>query len=490
MTGGAERILANKYRLITMLGQGGMGSVWRGEHLALQSPVAIKLIDPLLMADPEACSRFMREAQSAASLRSAHVVQILDYGVDGETPYIVMELLEGESLASRLRRVQRLSPAETARIIGDVCRAVARAHQAGIVHRDLKPDNIYLVPDDENEVAKVLDFGIAKSAMPGMAPGSGTRTGAMLGTPYYMSPEQASGSKRVDWRTDLWALGIIAFECITGSRPFEEETLGGLVLAICTEELPRPSAVAQVPPGFDEWFARAVNRNQEHRFQSAKELAQTLSALCGAFDVGPSLSGGVGANTRSQLDATGRVHPLVTTTIAGAMSHTGVPILPPRNRHTPWVLAGLFGVALLGGGGFFASRNFGSIAPAAGSLDGPLVTTGPSVTTPNVSTLAPAPVANPVLPTSTPLPLPNSEAAPGPSAAALRPLQTGQPASASAPRVNSNHPNPKRVDSNAAKTHRADSSNTTAQPHAAPPSINPQPSGPNSPNTNADPLGF
>src|SRR5512145_2183865 len=211
MNAGPGQVLAEKYRLISMLGQGGMGSVWRAEHLALRSPVAVKLIDPALTQDEEACARFMREAQSAASLRSPHVVQILDYGVDAGIPYIVMELLEGESLASRLERMRRLSPVETARVMTDVCRAVGRAHQAGIVHRDLKPDNIFLVPNDESEIAKVLDFGIAKSKMAAqLGVGSGTRTGTMLGTLYYMSPEQVGGAKTVDWRSDLWALGIIA----------------------------------------------------------------------------------------------------------------------------------------------------------------------------------------------------------------------------------------------------------------------------------------
>ncbi|HEY3666689.1 MAG TPA: serine/threonine-protein kinase, partial [Polyangiaceae bacterium] len=135
-------IIAGKYRLLRKLGQGGMGSVWYAEHLTLHSPVAIKLIDPSIADNAEALGRFLREAQSAASLRSPHVVQILDHGVDNGVPYIAMELLDGESLADRLTRVVRLSPSETARVLQHVGRAIGRAHEAGIVHRDLKPDNI------------------------------------------------------------------------------------------------------------------------------------------------------------------------------------------------------------------------------------------------------------------------------------------------------------------------------------------------------------
>ena len=155
------QVLAGKYKLVHQLGKGGMGTVWLAHHLTLQSPVAIKLIEPQIASNPEALARFMREARAAAALRSPHVVQILDHGVDDGTPYIAMELLEGESLAARLRKVGRLSPEDTARILTHTARAVSRAHEVGVVHRDLKPDNIFLIENEEEELAKVLDFGIA-----------------------------------------------------------------------------------------------------------------------------------------------------------------------------------------------------------------------------------------------------------------------------------------------------------------------------------------
>jgi len=260
-----------------------MGAVWRAEHVQLGTPAAVKLIDASFAENEEALSRFKREAQAAATLRSPHVVQILDYGVDEGTPYIAMELLDGESLADRLQRRRCLTPAETSTLVTHVARAVGKAHDAGIVHRDLKPENIFVVRNDDEEVGKVLDFGIAKSTGQGAgaAVGPQTQTGAMLGTPYYMSPEQAAGRKEVDHRADLWAMAVIAYECLLGRRPFDDDTLGGLVLSICTGEIPVPSQVGPVPPGFDAWFARGCARDPCWRFQSVRDLAQSLRDVCG-----------------------------------------------------------------------------------------------------------------------------------------------------------------------------------------------------------------
>lgn len=272
-----DRVLSGRYRLESRLGEGGMGQIWRAEHLVLGAPVAVKIIDRDMSKDEEGLARFTREAQSAAALRSPHVVQIFDYGIDEGLPYIVMELLEGETLAQRIKRLQRLTPADTARLLTHVARAISRAHEAGVVHRDLKPENVFLVQNEDAEIAKVLDFGVAKVSAATLGPkGERTRTGSLLGTPFYMSPEQAQGNREVDFRTDLWALGVIAFECLTGKRPFESDGLGDLVLSICVRPIPIPSEIGPVPVGFDEWFARATAREPEARFQSARELAETL----------------------------------------------------------------------------------------------------------------------------------------------------------------------------------------------------------------------
>ena len=288
----ASQGLQARYRLKRQLNRGGMGSVWEAEHVLLGSSVAVKLMNTEIAADPEAVSRFLREAQAAAALRSPHVVQILDYGIDGEVPFIVMELLEGESLAARLSRGP-LPAQQAASLLTDVARALSKAHDAGIVHRDLKPENVFIIRNDDQELAKVLDFGIAKTTRSltdslAAEPGAESESGALLGTPNYMSPEQALGSKELDYRTDIWSFGVMAFECLTAHRPFKADTVGKLLVAVCTEALPVPSSVAAVPSGFDDWFAKACARSATDRFQSAREAMTELRGVCECATPAPS----------------------------------------------------------------------------------------------------------------------------------------------------------------------------------------------------------
>ena len=281
----AGSVLSGKYRLISILGQGGMGSVWRAEHLALRAPVAVKLLAPALEAQPETWARFHREAQSAANLRSPHVVQILDHGVDQDTqtPFIAMELMEGESLAERLSRVGRLSAADTLKIITHASRALTRAHDAGIIHRDLKPGNLFIVHNEDDEIVKVLDFGLAKWRVePEGQHAAATVTGQLLGTPYYMSPEQVEASNQVDYRSDLWSLGVITYQCLVGARPFEGESLLSLALQICERKpAPIPEGL-NLPIGLNGWLERALAKSKAARFQSARELADELRRVFGA----------------------------------------------------------------------------------------------------------------------------------------------------------------------------------------------------------------
>ena len=265
-------MVAGKVRLEQLLGKGGMGSVWRGTHLTLGTPVAVKF-----MADsnPESLARFQREAQVAAQIRSSNVVAIHDFGVEDGLPYITMELLDGEDLGMRLKRVQRLTLAETVEILIPIARGLDRAHAAKLVHRDLKPENIYLVREGDEEVPKILDFGIAKTLIDDPDSFNVTRDGAVLGTPYYMSPEQARALRDVDHRADLWALGVILFRVITGRRPFEGMTAAALAMQICTEPAPRVGAVhPELSPEWDVFFDRALAKDPAQRFQSAREMAQ------------------------------------------------------------------------------------------------------------------------------------------------------------------------------------------------------------------------
>lgn len=280
-------LIAGKYQLVRLIGRGGMGSVWEARHVSLGTPSAIKFIESEYSDSQEARSRFDKEARAAATIQSKHAIQIYDHGVseDGK-PYIVMELLQGEPLDKRIERLSRLSLQDTARILQQVGRALARAHERGIIHRDLKPENIFIVqtPDDDEEVAKVLDFGIAKmQSGPGnMAMTSSTKTGAVLGTPFYMSPEQARGLRSVDHRTDLWSLGVIAFKCVTGKLPFDGESIGDLLVKICTAPIPVPSQIAAgIPPNFDAWFMRAMEREPERRFGTVTELSDALCFAAG-----------------------------------------------------------------------------------------------------------------------------------------------------------------------------------------------------------------
>lgn len=281
-----DMVVADRFRLVRMVGRGGMGSVWQAMHLGLDTPCAVKFIEGELANVAEAHARFEREAKAAAQLRSPNVVQIFDHGVWQGHPYIAMELLEGEDLGKRLAKSGgRIPAADVNFVVQQVCRALSRAHQAGVVHRDLKPDNVFVVKDDDRDIVKILDFGVAKSASQAID-GSNTKTGAMLGTPYYMSPEQAQGIKSVDSRSDLWSLAVIVFQCLTGRLPFESEALGDLLVKIIVSPIPTPSSYyAMIPPGFDAWWSKAADRNPDNRFQTAKEFAEKLSHALGQSSV-------------------------------------------------------------------------------------------------------------------------------------------------------------------------------------------------------------
>lgn len=279
-------LVAGKYQLIKMIGRGGMGSVWEGRHTTLGTRVAIKFIEAEYAGSEEAVSRFDNEAKAAAKIDSKHAIKIYDHGVteDGK-PYIVMEMLTGEPLDKRIERLGRIPLQDVARIFQQVCRGLGRAHEHGIIHRDLKPENIFLctTPDEDEEYAKVLDFGIAKiKGSAGQQLSNSTKTGAVLGTPYFMSPEQARGLRDIDHRTDLWSLGVIVFKCVTGVLPFDGESLGDLLVKICTTQIPIPSQVLPgLPPAFDAWFARSLEREPQKRFATAHEMSDALSYACG-----------------------------------------------------------------------------------------------------------------------------------------------------------------------------------------------------------------
>jgi serine/threonine-protein kinase len=262
-------------RLVRVLDQGSMGSVWVADHLTLGTQVAVKFMSPEVAKNPNLVARFTREAHAAAQIKSVHVVQILDHGItpDG-VPYIAMELLEGESLHKRLRREGHVAPPDTARIISQTCKALAKAHNLGIVHRDIKPANIFLTDADDEIFVKLLDFGVAKQQD---ADFQMTRTNEKVGTPFYMCPEQLISAKHVDFRADLWSIGVVAYHCLIGQVPFKASTFGDLCLTVSRGVFPLPSQVRpDLPPALDAWFLRALAKQPTARFESAKQQADEL----------------------------------------------------------------------------------------------------------------------------------------------------------------------------------------------------------------------
>ncbi len=358
-------VIAEKVRLDRLLGKGGMGSVWVGTHLGLDITVAVKFMTGSAEA---ALARFQREARAAAQIRSSNVVKIHDYGVDQGLPYIVMELLEGEDLAARLRRAGRLSLAETECLLIPVARGLERAHEARLVHRDLKPENVFLAREGDEEIPKILDFGIAKTLAGSQEVKEVTEEGAVLGTPYYMSPEQARGKLDIDHRADLWSLGVILFRMVTGRRPFEANAIGDLIVRICMDPVPRVLSIdPTLPLELDAFFDRALAKDPAARFPTARDLARAFTEVVrvaaptgaagpipsvrsfdGAFDA----SGGVLPSNTGRTGALGSTGP---STLGPATNASIVPAEPPRSRGIFVAAIGAALLLLLGGGVAFVA---------------------------------------------------------------------------------------------------------------------------------------
>jgi serine/threonine-protein kinase len=277
------QVVGGKWRIVAPLGRGGMGAVYEGQNISIGKRVALKFIDAEFARQPDLASRFQREAEAASLVESAHIVHIFDSGTtETGLPYIVMELLRGEDLRARLRRMGRLPHQEAVHIVAQTLRGLHRAHEAGIVHRDLKPDNIFLVDrDDDPLFAKIVDFGISKMARrPGTVDtGTLTRQGVVLGTPFYMSPEQAQALPNLDLRTDLWSVGAILYECLTGKPPHGGDAYEQIIISICTTDAPPLQSIdASIPEQLAGVVHRALSRDPARRFQSAREMLDALVA--------------------------------------------------------------------------------------------------------------------------------------------------------------------------------------------------------------------
>jgi serine/threonine-protein kinase len=287
--------VAGKYRIERMLGAGGMGAVFEATHQVTGKRFALKWLLPDLSSHADAVKRFIREAQVAGRFEHPNVVEVYDVGQDGNSFFMVMELLQGESLADRLRRRGKFTAQDACSVLIPCMRGVNRAHEAQIVHRDLKPDNIFLCARDEEhpEMPKVLDFGISKMAnLAGEVSASITKTGVVMGTPHYMAPEQIRG-KDMDHRVDVYAFGVILYQLLTGELPFPGDTYSELVLKIATET-PKPlrQVCPELPATLERVVTQAMSRDPGQRFQNLEVFARSLEPFAGiAFAASGSRSG-------------------------------------------------------------------------------------------------------------------------------------------------------------------------------------------------------
>lgn len=283
--------LANKYRIGRLLGEGGMATVFEGEHVRLGQKVAIKVLHEDLVKDPQLVARFEREGRALSKLKSRHVVRVFD--VD-ETPtgrpFLVMERLEGTDLDRELSARGPLPIAEAIGYLSQACSAMAEAHAAGVVHRDLKPSNLFLTTEGGTRIVKVLDFGIAMDAQPEHAPRL-THTEAVMGTPVYMAPEQFRRTRDVDGRADIWALGATLYEMLTGKPPFSG-TASTIGLAVVHDEYPPvEDARPDVPASLTAVIARTLQKDPAKRFATMDELADALLPFGDSVVVAPRSSG-------------------------------------------------------------------------------------------------------------------------------------------------------------------------------------------------------
>ncbi len=275
--------IVGQYRILRQIGEGGMGAVFLAEHVLIGRRAAIKMLLPALSSQHEIVERFFNEARATTTISDPGIVQVFDFGFHADgSAFLVMEFLEGESLDGRIRTLGHLSVYDALRVTRQAASSLGAAHARGIVHRDLKPENIFLVRDAEaqgGERPKILDFGIAK--LSGDEPGRmRTRTGALMGTPVYMSPEQCRGAGAVDHRSDIYSLGCVLYTMLTGRPPFDGEGVGEIIVAHLREPVPPPSSVAPfVPKPVDELVLRCLAKPVEERFQSMAELVAAIEAM-------------------------------------------------------------------------------------------------------------------------------------------------------------------------------------------------------------------
>ena len=278
----AGDLVSRKYRLLRPLAEGGMGEVWSARNERTNRDFAIKFLLPALAKHPEALHRFVREAKATGQLHHPNIVSVLDAGMHEGRPYLVMELLTGESLDECVKRVGKMRPLHACVVIAQVARAVAHAHHRKVIHRDLSSANVFLSQTEENEppLVKVLDFGVSKVLTAERSTRIRTGDGAVLGSPAYMSPEQACGAEGVDERSDVWALGVLLYQCLTGRLPFTAANYNALMFSIAsTPHGPVSNLNPRVDPELVELVESCLVKDREHRLESAQAVFDSLDRI-------------------------------------------------------------------------------------------------------------------------------------------------------------------------------------------------------------------
>ena len=444
-------VLDGKYRVERVLGAGGMGVVVAATHVALNQRVALKFLLPAALSEPSVIERFAREARAAVQIQSEHVARVIDVGtLPTGSPYIVMEYLEGGDLEDALEKGGPMPVPQAVGYVLQACEAIAEAHALGIVHRDLKPANLFLARrPGRDAVVKVLDFGISKTKQAG-ASGGLTQTSAVLGSPYYMAPEQMMSSKDVDPRTDIWALGVILYELISGAPPFVADTMAEIVFMVTQRDAaPLRLKMPDVPPGLADAIGTCLSRDPAKRFQDVAKLATALAPF------GPPRSDisleRIARVLGASMPPSGPVasaSPMRATASTWARSQAGV-------RASPKIRVAVAGAAMalvaavIGWKATHASESAASSPTGAtSSIPAPSVpAAAPSalsaaiapLTEVAVSTAAPSASAGAIVaPTAASAPARASPARPHPAPAP--PLQSAQPErSVSAPRASTSH---------------------------------------------------
>ncbi|HEY3495614.1 MAG TPA: serine/threonine-protein kinase [Polyangiaceae bacterium] len=377
---GVGEVVSGRYRIDRLIGSGSMGFVLAGWHLELDQPVALKFLNPEVLERNEAAQRFRREVRATAKIKSEHVARVIDVGaLESGIPYMVMELLQGNNLEEELFRRGVLPVEEAVGYMLEAVEALAEAHAAGIIHRDLKPANLFIARRaDRSRLIKVLDFGISKSLLDSHAPGdmSLTAAGVIIGSPLYMSPEQMRSTKDADYRSDIWSLGAILFQLVTGRPPYIGDTIPEICAQLYSDPVPVPSSLlSTLPRELDAVLLCALARNPDERYQTVAEFGASLADFAPQSRVHAERAQRVLAVTRGAFPSSewpsARLEEAPT--IEASVATLGAPPYGARVRR--WALAALLlvGLVVLGLVGWERSRRAGS-PPRAAESGAPVAT--------------------------------------------------------------------------------------------------------------------